>query len=155
MPGKVIYRFRDNNNSIGQVTMYLSDALSLSGAEALIIAVGNALQSISNALLFDAEYRQELFKNSSNATPMGSNIYRRVILLFTDEENSASLVIPSYVGGLFEEAGDYVNIRSPGSNTPLPAIEDIRQALAGQALTPTGEIWPDNLVYIAAMESVE
>lgn len=146
MPNPLRFRFRDNNGGLAFSRVWIPDGAAIGDVDTFAQGYANTVKPLTDSALIDAKY--ELSYEYANPLPaaINSDVYTRLIAIFRNGDEYASISIPSAVELPYDVDGSYRAIRlafPPGSLSPvLTALQDV---VVG-TVTPLGRPFPSTFL---------
>lgn len=132
--------FTDNNGRTASSGLYLSDNISVAAAVAKAQSIGPKLQAISNASLIGATITYNVVFSEINPVLEPCNLLDKLILIFREDANANSLVIPAPRALPYDSTGPYIGVRlhpdTPGVSAALAPLLAALQGTTTQWLEP-------------------
>lgn len=140
--GELQYTFQDNNGKKGTTGLWLPATNFPSEHEGAAISIAAPLAALSNAALVGARLSYPIDIPASNPPEISSNVYRRMVLVFTDGSNYGLLSIPSGNRLYTDLDGDYRSIRITRERLLLLGMLPALESALGDTYLQWGEPFP-------------
>lgn len=134
--------FLDRDGRKGSTTLNLPFLSEINTAISFGIRVGNVLQTALDSTFTTVKVSYNFTEDSPTTAGTESNIHRKVVLFYRNEQGYEALVLPSPKSSLFEIEGVYAGIRVDGASEDLVPFIVGTSALLGAMVTPEGEAFP-------------
>lgn len=142
MPSPLRFRFRDNNGGFAFSRVWIPDGATLAGVDAFAQGYANAVNPLTDAQLIDAKYKLSYEYANPSPAAIGSDVYSRLIAIFRNGDQYASISIPSALELPYDVDGPYRDIRlsfPPGAVSPV--LTSLQSIVLG-TVTPIGGQFP-------------
>lgn len=136
--------FRDRSGKIGRCGLWMPDTLDISDVLSAANLLRSALLPVTNASLVSAEWSHDVrFTDAAEASPE-ADVRRRLIAIFRDTEEWASVSVPSPVQLPLDATGPYLGVRLQRRSILLSPLLAALENIAANTLDAVGRPLPAN-----------
>jgi hypothetical protein len=134
--------FIDRGGRKGATSFLFSASVSPQSAIAWAIDTASVIEDISDAKAIQAKYEYRVTIDEPDEPSFTSDVHRRAILFYRNEDEIEAISIPSADTNILESTGRYQGVRVDALNSEVVAFNATILALAGSLATKEGEPFP-------------
>lgn len=145
-PNRLWLYFVDNNAKRAKFGVYLPEGTEIANAVAFAQSLGQAAQALSSASLVGGEYEVLLEFPGANPPAIDSNVYTRLVAVFSSESERYVTTVPSPGALPYDLGGSLRAIRLGYEAAQVSGLLSALQSLMAGNVTPWGSPAPSSFV---------